>query len=725
MDTNNMQSGTDLNLSNFKFDRFYIHTMVTPEFLQAIQNKIAEISQAEKEKEPTLFAALEAAKKAFHENPKEPSSIVGLGETQVAVDAIALSEFSEDYKKLAVFHAFQVRATAQAILYADKYMYSLNELAFDDVNYAEALNLCGYAQAMHPDYNKDHYFAAAIRSFKTLSEKESDETRKNYFNMQIAFSERYLGLMARRRKDAETAQGHFERALAAQMLLLDAMPQIKIDLGETQHLIGATYVFAGNNAAAKIAYEEALKYEKEFVADTDAPHFMVGITGQSLGLLYGKLGDFNSAVGLLLTTAQDQEAFYGTRKHADIAKTINFLAETYAGVGMLSEAITAFIEALEIKEGFYKEGDPVLVITQKLLLQAFAKDFTFDWNDYHTLADNENKVALIKKILARMPGQEIFKLNDREKQAYGQLLYKIGAYEVHIQSNQAEALKTLLQAKEFLTAPAELAWVDNHIVFCYQKDVYKLNAQIQQLHKTTNTEAALVVDDTTVTLQNLRENRNTIAASAQTLCSDIINNFENELSGEKLDNVKIIAFAFCILSFTQYESDRRQEGIISLSHAIDLYRQYKLENDGDQFARAYNRLANMFEENNRMDEAKSVYEELALHWATHSDAQANPQKAKFNDSYSIYFEKSGDLNAALTQSKEAYAIRKQREPTSNFTQRNAANITTLEAKITASAAPVLASVADVGLFRTQARSSQAATANVVTDEFYVSPRSGG
>lgn len=717
-----MESRTPLNLSNIEFDRFNIHTLVTPEFLQSIQDKINEITQAEKEKEPALFQALEAAKKTFHENPNYPANKDLLGEAQSAVEAIALPEFSEDYKKLAVFHAFQARATAPAIHYADKYMFSLSELEFDDVSYAESLNLSGYAQAMHPDYNRDTIFESARRSFKSLLEKETDDVKKNYFTMQIAFAERYLGLMARRRKEADTAQEIFARALATQMSLLNAMPQIKIDLGETQHLIGATYVFAGNNDAAKIAYEDALKYEKEFVADTKAPHFMLGITGQSLGLLYGKMGDFNGAVGLLFTTAQEQEAFYGMRKHADIAKTINFLAETYAGVGMMSEAITAFIEALEIKEGFYSEGDPVLVITQKLLLLAFAKDFTFDWNDYRTLAGNEKKVGLIKKILARMPGQEILKFNDKEKQAYGQLLYKLGAYEVHIQSDQVEALKTLKQAKLFLTVPTELAWVDNHIAFCYQKNVYKLNSQMQLLRKAAQTEGALAADDSTVELQRVATLLNSAVISALTLCNTTINNFQDELSTEKLDNVKILAFAFCILSFTHYESDRPQIGIIKLSHAINLYAEYNLKNDGDQYARAYNRLANMFEENNSMNEAKSIYEELAVHWGKHTDAQANPQKAKFHDSYSIYLEKSGDLNAALVQSKAAYAIREQREPTSVFTERNGARITTLEAKIAASVAPVVARVSDVGLFSPQTR-QPAAASNVVTSD--VSPRMGG
>jgi tetratricopeptide (TPR) repeat protein len=747
----NMESRARLNLSTIEFDRFNLSKLTTPELLQAVQDKTDGINQAEREDNPDLFEALEMAKKAVDENPSDRLAKENLAQAQVAVDNIYLPSFAADYKKLAVFHAFQTRKTAPAILYSDKYLSlclaaaNIADIAKDGYEFAEALNLYGYAQAMHPDYAENEFFEKAIEIFKSLLDTETDDTKKNNILMQIAFAERYLGLMARRRKESALAQEIFARVLEIQMSLLNAMPAIKIDLAETLHLIGATKVFEDKNEEAIKYYGEAIKYGNEFVSDTGAPHFMEGITRQSLGLLYGKMGNFNDAVGLLFTTAKKQEKFYGQRAHADIAKTINFLAETYARVGFWDEAIKYFTEALDIKETFYAQGDPVLVITQKMLLQALNQDFTFDWNDYLTLKDNEKKISAIKNLIARMPSQDVLKLNDKEKQAYGQLLYKLGAYEVHINSDEESALKILNQARAFLSDHQELAWVDNHIAFCHQKTVYKLNTEIKKLLTSEKTEGVLSSDDNII-LSELRGKKQVAVKAAESVCDRIINAFYSKLSAEKLNDVKLVAFAFCILSFTQYESDRSvthyqfdraEQAMTSLCQAINLYDLYNLKNDGDQFARALNRLANMREENNRLDEAKKEYEILATHWETHLDTQPNPHKAKFHDSYSIYFEKVGNLDAALKQSEAAHAIRLQREPDSIFTQRNAARITALQAKLQArsetplseSVSPTQATVSAsvMGLFGSQnITPASGSTANPVdTKEFHVSARPGG
>ncbi len=719
-----MESRNHINFSNVEFDRFNIHTLVSPEFLQAVQDKQDEIARVEEAKEPDSFSDLETARKAFQQYPNDQSMKDFLGEKIAEVDAIALPEYSEDYKKLAVYYAFQARVTTLAILYADKYMACLSQLGFDEAKYAEALNLSAYAQAMHPDYNKNAMFAAAVRSFNNLLANETDAAKKNYYLMQIAFAQRYLGLMARRRNDAESAQECFAHALTAQLSLLTVMPQIKIDLGETQHVIGATYTFANKKAEAKLAYEAALKYEQEFVAATGAPHFLLGITGQSLGLLYGKMGDFNAAISLLTKTLREQAAFYGTRQHADSAKTLNFLAETYLGIGMLPQAISAFIEALDMKERFYAVGDPVLVITQKMLVLAMAQDFTFDWNDSLTLADNEKKVALIKTTLARMPHHQILKFNANDQRAFGQLLYRLGAYEVHIQSNQEEAIRFLNSAKTLLTTPMDLGWVDNHLAFCHQRNVFKLNAQIKQFQPNAQTEITLGANESSVTLEDLQAQRDLAARATLVIYRTIIERYnKKEFSAEIVDNIKIGAFAFCILSYTKYETEEQFVGLTVLIETIKLYREYGLQNDGDQFARALNRLANIFEENNRMEEAKAAYEELAALWDNRTAATANPHKAKFHDSYSSYFEKTGDVNAALAQSRAAYSIRAQREPQSAFTQKNAARISALEAKLAASTLS-LVNATRVGFFSPPG-SHSSATPAIGTNELFASPRQGG
>jgi tetratricopeptide (TPR) repeat protein len=97
-----------------------------------------------------------------------------------------------------------------------------------------------------------------------------------------------------------------------------------------------------------------------------------GITGQSLGLLYGKMGDFENAFELLEATLVKQNKFYGVNSHADIAKTLQFIGETYEKADDLDTAINYYSEALEMKKQFYAEDDPVLVITRKSLDNAIA-----------------------------------------------------------------------------------------------------------------------------------------------------------------------------------------------------------------------------------------------------------------------------------------------------------------------------------------------------------------
>jgi tetratricopeptide (TPR) repeat protein len=368
-----MDTRTRMNLSSVEFDRFNIHTFKNTLFLQAVEDKVFEIRQAEKAEYPDSYEALEEAEKEVINDPKDENAKEKLRQAQELVNLIYLEKLTADYKKLAIVYAFLTRQTVPARIYAEKYRLCIANNNVEDIEYAEALSLVANSFVMHPDYKSNDDCKIAIEVFKNILAKETDEAKKDNLNMQIAFMDRYLGLMARRQQNAALAQEIFACVLEAQKKLLSTMPQIKIDLGETYHLIGATKVFEGKNEEGKQAYLEAIKYEDEFVAESGAPHFLQGITGQSLGLLYGKLRDFKNAFELLEATLKKQIKFYGVTSHADIAKTLQFIGETYEKVNDLDTAINYYSQALEMKQEFYAEDDPVLIFTKKSLDNAISE----------------------------------------------------------------------------------------------------------------------------------------------------------------------------------------------------------------------------------------------------------------------------------------------------------------------------------------------------------------
>lgn len=78
------------------------------------------------------------------------------------------------------------------------------------------------------------------------------------------------------------------------------------------------------------------------------------------------------------------------------------------------------------------------------IIEAQDKAFTFDWNQFKTLADNKNQIRTIEKTIAKI--DDVSKLNALEQQSLASLLYKLGTYYTHIARDPDSAITKLTSA---------------------------------------------------------------------------------------------------------------------------------------------------------------------------------------------------------------------------------------------------------------------------------------
>jgi hypothetical protein len=694
------------NLSTIEFDRFTLHTKLNADFKKAVKDKIDEIERNEKDYNEEIIVALATAEadvaEARARQDVDQQNIAAAEQqieiTKETIKNVFLGRHESDYKKLGIFYAFgDQRDLASALKYLNKYKSCIKDQ--ESFEYAEALALIGYAGTIHPDFGKkegdEKDLVAALELFTKLRAATSDESQLQKIDLQIQFVKRYLTLIKRRRNELDEAVAEFKELLAAQTLQMETFPLLKVDVSEYSHLVGVTLIAQRKKEEALPYLKAAKKLQEEFIAETGAVHFIKWITGQSLGLLYGDLGDYDNAVTLLTETIDEQTAYYGDKYHADIAKSVCFLGEVHGNAKKYSAAILRLLEGIDIKSRFYKAGEFVLTITQKYLIGVLKNHFGYDWNDYRTLAANEGLVPVITDYIASLPAPELLKLNPKEAQIYSQLLFKRGAYAIHVQNsvpdNHLIAQKYFEVGRELTTDKLERAWFTVHIAFCKQKvhlNLNKLMASYEALHAAAKAEGDH--NQIQAALQKVTETQvaiNQAIADTAGYYDEVINEFEILLNpdveqpSDNIDAVKLVAFAYCIKGFTQDSSRKKAEGIESLSHANQLYKSNSLQNDGDQYARAFLRLANVLEENNRLAEAEVVYQILQGHWSSHTDSvtKNNLHEGKFHECYGNFLEKKGMIALAIEQFELACEIHETRK--SPFKAGCIARIEKLRAKL--------------------------------------------
>lgn len=258
------------------------------------------------------------------------------------------------------------------------------------------------------------------------------------------------------------------------------------------------------------------------------------------------------------------------------------------------------------------------------------QSFDFNWNDYRTIPKNQAKIDEIASIIKVSSYPE----DSKSQQELGQLAYKAGTFYNHIKRDPHAAIETLTIAEQLLKNE-ERAWVQNHLAFSYQQKLAFANKSGNANEAEQNGQKAIEY------------------------CDQAINQFSIDQK-TSLEQIKIIAFAYCVKALIEYENKQLDTALQSYRYALNLYEKHHLLDD--QYIRAKNRWAMMLAENKQMEQAKQAFEEIEHYWMQHQDP-LNPYPARFYVMYGDFLKNSHDdhWELALEKYQIAYEILKKIE----------------------------------------------------------------
>lgn len=246
-------------------------------------------------------------------------------------------------------------------------------------------------------------------------------------------------------------------------------------------------------------------------------------------------------------------------------------------------------------------------------------NFTFNWNDQATFADNTKKISELEKFIASI--DDLPKHPEREQQALGSLLSNLGSYYTHIARDPDSAIAKLTLAASLLNTKEEKAWNDNQLAYAYAQ---KYAISKQPVYK----EKSLFY--------------------ANKVLSILYPNQQN----------KIVAFAYGIKGLLDSDDKNYAEAEKYFTQSLHIYEQLPHGKD-DQYARIKNRLANtIIDQNGRDVEGLTLLQDVKKYWATRGTVKQNPYAARNMVALGHAYLKTGNAKAARDELKASIAIYK-------------------------------------------------------------------
>ena len=221
-------------------------------------------------------------------------------------------------------------------------------------------------------------------------------------------------------------------------------------------------------------------------------------------------------------------------------------------------------------------------------VEQYAKDFTFDWANYQSIAANQNRLNTIEALLRNI--QTYSYLTPSQQIMLGKLLYRLGTYYTHVTRQPDSAIQKMTLADGLLKDKMDKAWNNDHLAYAYEQK-YALSHQQADKQK------------------------------AAVYYNKVISAFPKEKN-------KAVAFAYCMKGLVEYESKDYGYAESSFKTALNMYENMKGGKD-DQYARAKNRLATIIlEQNNRDQEALIMLTDLNKYWHAQKHYEQSPYAAR-------------------------------------------------------------------------------------------------
>lgn len=219
----------------------------------------------------------------------------------------------------------------------------------------------------------------------------------------------------------------------------------------------------------------------------------------------------------------------------------------------------------------------------------YEADFTYDWNDYTTIAKNKDKVSVVETFIQSNP--DLTRLNKNEKQAYGRLLYKLATYYTHVLHKADPSIQYLKASAEILKKKEQQVWISNQLAYAYE-------IKFSENHVDKDKLAAL----------------------------DYINQILNDKSPKKNDSA--IAFAHSIAGLIEEASYNFGIAATHFQTAITIYKKSKHPQQ-DAYARAQNKLASVWLIMADKEKAAiSLLKEVKGFWDKKGQSEHNPFAAR-------------------------------------------------------------------------------------------------
>lgn len=221
-------------------------------------------------------------------------------------------------------------------------------------------------------------------------------------------------------------------------------------------------------------------------------------------------------------------------------------------------------------------------------VEQYAKDFTFDWTDYNSIAANQAHLNNIETLLQNMKTYSY--LTPPQQEMLGKMLYRLGTYYTHVSRQPDSAITRLASAEALLKDKIDKAWNNNHLAYAYEQK-YALTHQAEDKK------------------QALDYSNKVLAAFPKT---------QN----------KAVVFAYFVQGLLDYDSKDYGLAETSFKTALTMSDHLKMNKD-DQYARAKNRLATVIlEQNNRDQEALTLLTEVNKYWHGQKNYLESPYAAR-------------------------------------------------------------------------------------------------
>lgn len=250
-------------------------------------------------------------------------------------------------------------------------------------------------------------------------------------------------------------------------------------------------------------------------------------------------------------------------------------------------------------------------------IRASEKDFNFNWNNYATIASNQEKLKKTEAFLKTIT--DYSHLSAAERQALGKLLYKLGTFYTHISREPDLAIQKMHLAESLLTTKQDKAWNDNHLAYAYEQKYA----------------ASGLIEDKKMGLDYTK-----------TVISELYRNKSN----------KEVAFAYCVKGLIFNDAKDYVQAETNFRTALHIYEKIPYGKD-DQYARAKNRLANIIlDQNGRDNEALTMLKQLNEYWTSKGNIDHAPYAARNYISLGQAYFKVGNFQAARDELNNAINI---------------------------------------------------------------------